>query len=437
MKYCLIPILILNATTLLSQNSDSDLRNRLDLMRYSLQTYQSFTEKSQERSLDSFKVHFAPDAIIYDDMFCENNLSVESYIERVKQNVIRRPRISIDSTNLGKIKFSPSQIKGKAPIEIVFKRVIKPTALKSGDSIRNNKSVLKYKLDYVPGKPLKILEVKKVSSQLEVNKVISKKRIRSKFLYARFGFLSRELDHGQVEARFHKSKFKASTRTSLGFFLQDTLFKGLMNLGLGVKIQNLNSTLQEFDDSFIQMDLDNENYFHLIQASNIEETVNQVSFEIPIIYSLKSFNFGFILSIPVSSTFSGKGFFEYQGYYPQYNLTLSNIPEYGFYPRERVLFSGKVEDKIGSSLVLGYNHHIYQSLSGQIIGLNLQIQYDIIDTFNYSENHTLSRFPQDFTSQLLTTKNPRTLYFSFSVYVKLNKNLNRSWKKETLNLCYN
>jgi len=86
-------------------------------------------------------------------------------------------------------------------------------------------------------------------------------------------------------------------------------------------------------------DIDGDNYSKEIATSEITEKTEASYFDIPIFLEISNINIdkigfygriGIKVSFPVSKTFTSSGLANYEGYYPQYYVTLYDIEELGF-----------------------------------------------------------------------------------------------------------
>jgi len=137
----------------------------------------------------------------------------------------------------------------------------------------------------------------------------------------------------------------------IGYFFSD--YFGI-STGLGYVSYKTKLNLNTYQKNFEAIDSENEPFNMKITGSGIQEiqTVNFLS--IPLCVHLRlPFNqtFGLFLktginlSLPVSNKYNSSGTFTYKGYYPKYNVTLENLPKYGFANDTIITSNGELDIK--------------------------------------------------------------------------------------------
>jgi hypothetical protein len=112
-----------------------------------------------------------------------------------------------------------------------------------------------------------------------------------------------------------------------------------LSAGIGFSTYTGDLTLGNYHTSYDTIDSDNEDYTRLISGSSISETQKISFINIPLALNFRiplNDKFGFYLQtgatilLPIKNTYSSSGIFTYEGYYPKYNITISDVPFEGF-----------------------------------------------------------------------------------------------------------
>ncbi len=133
-------------------------------------------------------------------------------------------------------------------------------------------------------------------------------------------------------------------------------FNKYMAVTVGLGFANFSSTMNVplCQSKYPSVDTENESYELRVVAHNIEEKqkilFTSVSLNLHLCYPITD-HFGvFGLTglepfFPISKTYQSKAIIDYNGYYPQYNVTLFNLPEYGFPYQVNTLEKGSLPVK--------------------------------------------------------------------------------------------
>jgi hypothetical protein len=189
--------------------------------------------------------------------------------------------------------------------------------------------------------------------------------------------------------------------------------------------------MSEYNNSYDSIDSENDNFEMRIVGSGIVEKqkVTYLSLPLKIQFQFlfnKKFgvflNSGIMVSLPVSKNYSGSGIFDYNGYYPDYNITLYNLPDYGF--PENVNLKKK-----GTLNLTDHNFNFISSAGftfkvNPLIGLSLGLYYDqsLASISNYTpDNFHLTRKSGDYNSLMSSTSDAslRAIGTALSVYFYL------------------
>lgn len=112
-----------------------------------------------------------------------------------------------------------------------------------------------------------------------------------------------------------------------------------ISTGIGLSPYFTDLSLDSYLNSFDAIDSENESYERRISANNIKETQKIIFLDIPLLLTLQYplsktsgfyFQSGVNLSIPGIKVYSNSGNYSYSGYYPAYNVLLTDIPYEGF-----------------------------------------------------------------------------------------------------------
>ena len=151
--------------------------------------------------------------------------------------------------------------------------------------------------------------------------------------------------------------------------------KGINNIGIGAYYALAKHSLdsEEFFYSCDIVDDENENFIYKAHGKDIKENQTIHFIEIPIYYQLRIksffFNIGPKIAIPIKSEYNmTKGNVELTGYYPKYNVELTDLPNHGFANYNIEGEKGNLDTQIacGANVGIGY------CLSVGSIDLNLK-----------------------------------------------------------------
>ncbi len=180
------------------------------------------------------------------------------------------------------------------------------------------------------------------------------------------------------------------------FFEAGYLFNENLGLstGLGISPYYTELSLDSYYNTLDTIDSENDSYERRISGSNINEVQRIYFLEIPVMFNLVLPNSrtngfyiqtGINLSIPVIKNYSSSGTYSYSGYYPEYNVVLTDIPYEGFISDVESDVDGnlKIKTIIPELIACGgyyfYPHRKYQ------ISLGLFYKRKFTDISGYSE----------------------------------------------------
>jgi hypothetical protein len=111
------------------------------------------------------------------------------------------------------------------------------------------------------------------------------------------------------------------------------------SIGFGYMISNYSISIDNYFYSFLTTDQENDAVYQNVAGTELVESVSSELFEIPLrfryerklnrVFALYA-NLGISVTYLLKSAYDGSGVFTYSGYYPKYNLLVTDVEEYGF-----------------------------------------------------------------------------------------------------------
>lgn len=142
-----------------------------------------------------------------------------------------------------------------------------------------------------------------------------------------------------------------------------------LSTGIGVSPYFTELSLDSYSNSLDTIDSENEFYKRRISGKNIKESQKIYFLEIPLMinfqYPMSNTNgfylqCGINLSIPVVNNYSNSGTYSFSGYYPAYNVLLTDIPYEGLKSNVDCDASGELKIKtINPELVASGGYYLY------------------------------------------------------------------------------
>jgi hypothetical protein len=137
----------------------------------------------------------------------------------------------------------------------------------------------------------------------------------------------------------------------IGYFFSDNF--GLSS-GIGFTTGSTSLTLKSYQNKYNATDSELESYERRVTGSDISET-QKISFLcVPICFNMRLpvgekagffLQTGLNLAVPITKSYNNSGKFSFKGYYSAYNVTLENLPLYGFPSNVNLTTSGKLDLK--------------------------------------------------------------------------------------------
>jgi hypothetical protein len=200
-----------------------------------------------------------------------------------------------------------------------------------------------------------------------------------------------------LDGRGSMSEMMASMNNSFtGTFETGYFFSGGFGLSTGFGIYSFNNTisLENYLNNYETRDSEDDTYDRRISGSGIIENQKISYFKIPLILNLRIprkslfglyFGAGINLSVPLTKEYSSKGLFTFTGYYPEFNVILKDLPEYGFISDAGLSTIGEIE--LRSFIVDATVSAGFQFLIANKVQLSLGAGYSrsLKDITEYSE----------------------------------------------------
>jgi hypothetical protein len=222
-----------------------------------------------------------------------------------------------------------------------------------------------------------------------------------------------------VDGRIHKSAWLFSSplniKNSAGIssgtginFGYNFSEKIILTAGIGFSKYVSVLSLEDYKNMSLMLDSENDEFEMHVEGKEISEKQRLSTVDFPVSISAKfpfarktgiQLNAGIRVSLPVYSGFDGSGTFTYTGFYPKYNVTLFDIPEYGFQSNKYI----KVSDGLSINpfiLNLMIGPGIYYKFSDKFeILLSSFYERSLTSIMKYkAENYCLSEETGDYNT---------------------------------------
>ncbi len=256
-------------------------------------------------------------------------------------------------------------------------------------------------------KSLNTFKILAVDDKPSNPKIYQPKNDKGRALELYYNLSSVQLNHDLTE---FTNDLNSSVESNIcfGIIYRAPLVKRL-NLLTGLQYTSVSSQyeLPGYYYEYSSVDADDEEYTRIVNSGKITETQKNsflniqlgLQYRIPLSQSVK-FNISLsgLYSLNIINEFESEGTFSYQGYYPQYNITLYDLPQYGFASDQELSASGEMD--IGSNISilagLGFEFRISEGANLQFEGYYQQGVKDI--SKNETVNYIISDSPADFNS---------------------------------------
>lgn len=204
-----------------------------------------------------------------------------------------------------------------------------------------------------------------------------------------------------------------------------------LSTGFGYKSYATELNMNSYYNTYDSIDSENDSYEMQVSATGISETqkIGQLSIPLKVQYKMmlsRKFgaylNTGIIFSIPIIQKYNASGLFDYEGYYPDYNITLYNLPEYGFPEKVGLDMSNKLDIADITFNVFASIGCTYQLSSSLDIAFGIYFDQSLSNVSNYQQSDFhLSRVADDYSSLMESTSEVkiRALGASLSLFYYL------------------
>jgi hypothetical protein len=151
-----------------------------------------------------------------------------------------------------------------------------------------------------------------------------------------------------------------------------------VSTGVGYSSYTSDISLGSYDDNYDTLDADNDTYKRYIMGKSISETQNISYLSIPLALIIQlpfgdkvgfQIQSGVNLLFAMNSTYKSSGTFDYEGYYPKYNVRVSDIPFEGFE-------KGYLNDEEGVLRIAPFNTDFFAS-GGMYVNIQKKLQLSL------------------------------------------------------------
>ena len=204
-------------------------------------------------------------------------------------------------------------------------------------------------------------------------------------------------------------------------------------LGYSMHSYKTEMSLASFTSTFSTLDTEKDVIEQTVTAKNVVETQDFMFFDLPLYLKYQNsfgggklgyyVNVGVVYSAPLKKDYKGTGTFTYSGYYPKYNVTLQNLPQYDF-PTDVVMTKTGTMDvnpHFGYMLAAGLNFQLGEraNLFCGVEYLQSLSQAASFDLVNYSVSQRKGEYSS--LSDLSTSYSIQQVNFEIGLKFKLFK----------------
>ena len=204
------------------------------------------------------------------------------------------------------------------------------------------------------------------------------------------------LNKGVYNAAFLKNTpdVKVSGTIEFGYMVSKKLS---FCSGIGINSYSTALGMSQYENSYDSIDSENDIFEMQIVGTGIVEKQEVTSLSIPVKIQYQTFftkkfglflNSGIMFDFPIKLKYTASGIFDYNGYYPEYNITLYNLPEYGFPENVSLKKSGPLD-------LTKFNFN-YIASAGVLVKVNSSVHLSFGFYFNHSIGSISNYSPLDF-----------------------------------------
>lgn len=412
---------------------------------------------TDERDIVEYIELFDSEVRIDDDLFCENDedFDTDSYYNFLVNELENwnRVEIYIVSSNAGEI---VRQVKQGTGISFEIDREIYASNSNSGKQLRNS-SKLKVDLMQDRSGRFKISNIKRLRSDMRVKKVDFKKNrsiYSSSFFSSPGSFRNLSDQSGSFQIVFNPKERERRIRgLNMGVrrSLKEIDFFKSLKLGLefeyGGGLARYQSVIKaDSVQTAIELeDSEGDSFFRITSAKDIDESI-QLDFifanlGLTVLIGKENIkhlqwriNFSTEIWYNFNSIDSINGSFTYSASYPQFNLSLTDIPELGYVTDMRVSSDISLKPEVWSffgSLNTGFRYHMFHESLYFEAGIRYRIPFMknfIKGDSNNEVSPEIGAYGGVVSSTNISWPNRMMLEFAIGFQIK------RRWKKQTCKL---
>jgi len=200
--------------------------------------------------------------------------------------------------------------------------------------------------------------------------------------------------------------------------------------GLGLSSYSSKLNMDNYSNKYNSVDSENDNFEMQIAGSGIIEKQKVTCLVLPakaqyIFFSTKKLalfvNSGIKVSLPMSKKYTGSGIFDYQGYYPAYNITFFNLPAHGFPENVNMENSDVLKVKsfnLNFTASAGFIYMLNKKLS---LAISLYYDQSLGSISNYATtDFQLSKQPDDYNSLMSSTSDVKLRAMGSAISLRIN-----------------
>jgi hypothetical protein len=207
----------------------------------------------------------------------------------------------------------------------------------------------------------------------------------------------------------------------MGYFFSKNIG---ISLGFGYGGYSAKLSIQQNESSFSSSDSEDDTFQMRITGNQIVEEQKLSFLNIPLCAILQFpignkldifIQPGFQMAFPLNKKYTDKGVFTYNGYYSQYNVLLTNLPDYGFPSNYNTSVSNelKVKPQVTSLLVsAGINYSLSPGLQ-LLIGINYSKSLADLSAYEENPEFHISEFVDNMNSLMGVSSNTSIQAFGF------------------------
>lgn len=331
-----------------------NLRDKLDDIVFEFQLH---SRLSSEEESQAFVSLFSEDALVFDyinpnylsrNIGQELNKPIEQFIDDLRRDFpYGFLQSSIVDSNLGEA-VDYKKIDWNVPmISVILEMSVIADFVDGGQF--SNRPILELRISFdtlqQQAVNLKINSIAKVKSELRYQKEERAPKFEKQLIYQNVNSWNTAVID-QTNGDYFIDNLKVAP--DFGYGVSINLIKLLSapepeefaySIGIGYSVSNYRLRVDNYFYSFLTTDQENDAVYRNVAGTSLEESVKSELVDVPIrfryerklnrVFSMYG-NIGLNLTYQLRSAYNGSGVFTYTGYYPKYNLLMSNVETYGY-----------------------------------------------------------------------------------------------------------